>query len=127
MIRSDHRFVPAAVFTHPQIATVGPSEWQARERGIDYVVGRYDYGAIAGGWAREDTTGFVKVLADPRSGRLVGAHIIGPEAAIVIQPLIQAMAFGQNAHDVATKQYWIHPSLAEVIENALLSVPSPAG
>jgi mycothione reductase len=127
MIRSDHRFVPAAVFTHPQIATAGLSEWQARERGIDYVIGRYDYGGTAAGWAREDTTGFVKVLADPRSGLLLGAHIIGPEAATVIQPLIQAMAFGQTAHDVATRQYWIHPSLAEVVENALLRVPPPAG
>ena len=68
---------------------------------------RYDYSGIAAGWAREDSTGFVKVLADPRSGLLLGAHVIGPEAATVLQPLIQAMSFGQPAHDVATKQYWI--------------------
>ncbi len=65
------------------------------------------------------------MLADPRTGLLIGAHVIGPEAATVIQPLIQAMAFGQTAHDVATKQYWIHPSLPEVIENALLALPAP--
>lgn len=125
MIRSDHRFVPAAVFTHPQIAAVGLTESQAVAHGIDYVTARHNYGGTAAGWAREDTTGFVKVLADPASGLILGAHIIGPEAATVIQPLIQAMHFGQTAHDVATKQYWIHPGLPEVIENALLKIPRP--
>lgn len=127
MIRSDHRFVPSAIFTHPQIATVGFPEWEAIERGVDYVVARHDYAAIAAGWAREDTTGFVKVLADPSTGLILGAHIIGPEAATVIQPLIQAMHFGQTAHDIASKQYWIHPALSEVIENALLELPFPTG
>ncbi len=125
MIRSDHRFVPSAVFTHPQIATIGLTEWQAIEQGIEYVTARHDYGGIAAGWAREDATGFVKLLADPNTGLLLGAHIIGPEAATVIQPLIQAMHFGQTAHDIATKQYWIHPALPEVIENALLKLPLP--
>jgi mycothione reductase len=127
MIRSDHRFVPSAVFTHPQVAGVGVTEAQAQERRIDYVTARYDYAGIAAGWAREDVTGFVKVLADPRTGLLLGAHVIGPEAATVIQPLIQAMAFGQTAHEVATMQYWIHPSLPEVVENALLALPAPTG
>ena len=123
MIRSDHRFVPSAVFTHPQIATVGLTEWQAIERGVEYVTAHHDYGGVAAGWAREDTTGFVKVIADPNTGLILGAHIIGPEAATVIQPIIQAMHFGQTAGDVATKQYWIHPALPEVIENALLKLP----
>jgi mycothione reductase len=123
MIRSDHRFVPSAVFTHPQIAMVGIPEWRAIAHGINYVTARHDYGGTAAGWAREDRTGFLKVLADPASGLLLGAHIIGPEAATVIQPLIQAMHFGQTARDLATKQYWIHPALPEVIENALLKLP----
>jgi mycothione reductase len=127
MIRSDHRFVPSAVFTHPQIASVGLTEWQARQRRVDHVSARYDYSGIAAGWAREDTTGFLKVLADPDTGQLLGAHVIGPEAATVIQPLIMAMSFGLAAHDVATRQYWIHPSLPEVVENALLALPSPSG
>ena len=125
MIRSDHRFVPAAVFTHPQIAAVGLTESQAMAQGIDYVTARHNYGGVAAGWAREDTSGFVKILADPATGLILGAHIIGPEAATVIQPLIQAMHFGQTAHDVATRQYWIHPALPEVIENALLKIPRP--
>ncbi|MEP6562825.1 MAG: mycothione reductase, partial [Nakamurella sp.] len=124
---TDHRFVPAAVFTEPQIASVGLTEDQARDRGIEYVVGRRDYGGTAAGWAREDRTGFLKVLADPRTGLLLGAHVIGPEAATVIQPLIQAMTFGQKAYDVARGQYWIHPALSEIVENALLALPKPTG
>jgi mycothione reductase len=127
MISSDHRYVPSAVFTHPQIASVGLTEQQARNGGVAYVSARYAYSGIAGGWAREDTTGFAKVLADPRTGLLLGAHVIGPEAASVIQPLTQAMSFGLTAHDVATRQMWIHPSLSEVVENALLSLPAPLG
>ena len=123
MIRSDHRFVPSAVFTHPQIAMVGLTEREAKASGVAYVAARYDYAGIAAGWAREDSTGFVKVLADPSTGLLLGAHVIGPEAATVLQPLIQAMSFGLTAWDVATRQYWIHPSLPEVIENALLALP----
>jgi mycothione reductase len=126
-ITTDHRFVPAAVFTEPQIASVGLTERQARDRGVQHVVGRRDYGGTAAGWAREDTTGFAKVLADPTTGLLLGAHVIGPEAATVIQPLVQAMSFGLPAHDVARGQYWIHPALSEVIENALLALPKPTG
>ena len=124
-LRTDHRFVPAAVFTEPQIASVGLTEEQAQQRNVEYVVGRRDYGGTAAGWARENDTGFVKVLADPATGLLIGAHVIGPEAATVIQPLIQAMSFGQRAHDVARGQYWSHPSLSEVVENALLALPKP--
>ncbi len=126
-VAADHRFVPAAVFTDPQIASVGITERQAVAGNIPYVVKKQDYAGIAAGWAREDRTHFLKVLADPATGLLLGAHIIGPEAATVIQPLIHAMSFGQTAHDVARGQYWIHPALSELVENALLSLPAPTG
>lgn len=122
-ISSDHRFVPAAVFTDPQIASVGITEEHAVKAGIPYAVKVQKYGDIAAGWAREDARHFLKVLADPATGLLLGAHVIGPEAATVIQPLIQAMHFGQRAHEVARNQYWIHPALSELVENALLGLP----
>jgi mycothione reductase len=124
-IAADHRFVPSAVFTDPQIACVGSSERWLQRNGIPYVAKTQQYGDIAAGWAREDSTHFLKVLADPATGLLLGAHAIGPEAATVIQPLIQAMSFGQKAHDVARGQYWIHPALPELVENALLGLPAP--
>ena len=120
MIASDHRFVPHAVFADPQIAACGLTEAEAKEQRISYRVGRADYSDVAYGWAMEDTGHFVKVLVDPATELIVGAHLIGPDASSLIQPLVQAMSFGQRASDVARGQYWIHPALAEVVENALL-------
>ncbi len=127
LIAADHRFVPSAVFAHPQIATVGLTEQQARKRGIAHVTAQRAYGGVAAGWAREDVTGFCKVIADPGTGQLLGVHIIGPEAATVVQTAIMAMHVGIPAHQVARGQYWIHPALPEVLENALLALPEPTG
>jgi mycothione reductase len=122
MITSDRRFVPRAVFSQPQVASVGLTEEQAAEQGIDYVVSRRDYGETAFGWAIEDTDHFVKIIADAKSKVILGAHLIGPQASSLIQLLIQAMSFGQPAPQVARGQYWIHPAMTEVIENALLGL-----
>jgi mycothione reductase len=121
--RADHRFVPHAVFSSPQIASVGLTEQQAIERGVRYVTSIQDYAGIAYGWAMEDTTGFAKLIADPGTGRLIGAHILGPQAPTVIQPLIQAMSFGLDVRSMARGQYWIHPAMVELVENALLNLP----
>lgn len=121
-IEADHRFVPHAVFSAPQIASVGLTEEQAQERGIPYVKAVQTYADIAYGWAMEDTTGFAKVLADPESGQIIGCHVIGPQAPTVIQPVIQAMSFGLDAYTMARGQYWIHPAMPELIENALLKL-----
>ena len=93
---TDHRFVPSAVFTDPQIASVGRTEAQCRAAALDYVVKIQEYGHVAYGWAMEDQTGFCKV--------------------------IQGMSFGLDARTMATGQYWIHPGLPEVVENALLGL-----
>jgi mycothione reductase len=122
MITSDRRFVPRAVFSMPQVASVGITEAQAEEQGIDYVVSRQDYGETAFGWAMEDTDHFVKIIADAKSKIILGAHLIGPQASSLIQPLIQAMSFEQPAPQVARGQFWIHPAMTEVIENALLGL-----
>ena len=97
---------------------------EAVARGVRHVVARQRYADTAYGWAMEDTTGFAKVLADPDTGLILGAHILGPQASNLLQPLVQAMAFGQTAQQVARDQYWIHPALMEVVENLLLALPS---
>ncbi|MER7013399.1 mycothione reductase [Saccharopolyspora sp. NPDC000359] len=122
-VESDHRFVPHAVFSAPQIASVGLTEQEAERRGVKYVTSTQDYAGIAYGWAMEDTTGFAKLLADPDTGLLLGAHIIGPQAPTLLQPLIQAMEFGLDARRMARGQYWIHPGMPELVENALLNLP----
>ncbi|MFD3456641.1 mycothione reductase [Streptomyces sp. NPDC058691] len=114
--------VPHAVFTHPQIASVGLTEQEARRSGIDHLVSVHDYADAAYGWALEDTTSFVKILANPADRTLLGAHIIGPQAATLIQPLIQAMTLGRNIDDVARDVLYIHPALTEVVEQALLAL-----
>jgi mycothione reductase len=119
---SDHRFVPSAIFTDPQIATVGRTEADCRAEGLDVTAAVQEYGDVAYGWAMEDTTGFCKVIAERGSGRILGAHVMGAQASTVIQPLIQAMSFGLGAREMATGQYWIHPGLPEVVENALLGL-----
>ncbi|MFI1471519.1 mycothione reductase [Streptomyces wuyuanensis] len=117
-----NRVAPHAVFTSPQIAAVGLTEQEARRRGIAYLVSVRDYADTAYGWALEDTTSFVKVLADPRERTILGAHIIGPQAATLIQPLIQAMALGQTVDQVAREALYIHPALTEAVEQALLGL-----
>ncbi|WP_152352082.1 mycothione reductase [Brachybacterium subflavum] len=120
--RSDTMPVPAGVFTHPQIAMVGLTEREARAQGIDVRVAVQDYSSIAYGWALEDTTGFAKILAEAGTGRILGAHIIGPESTILIQLIIQAMSTGQTVSELARTQYWIHPAMPELIENTLLQL-----
>jgi mycothione reductase len=122
MVASDHRYVPSAVFTDPQIAMVGMTEADATQAGLDVVTKVQNYGDTAYGWAMEDTTGIVKLIAERGTGKLLGAHIMGYQASSIIQPLIQAMSFGLSAQDMAKGQYWIHPALPEVIENALLGL-----
>jgi mycothione reductase len=122
MITNDRRFVPRAVFSMPQVASAGLTEAEAAEQGIDYVVSKQDYGETAYGWAMEDTDHFVKVIADAQSKLLLGAHVVGPQASLLIQPLIHAMSFEQPAPEVVRGQYWIHPAMTEVIENALLGL-----
>jgi mycothione reductase len=118
----DHRFVPEAVFTHPQVAAVGLTEEEARAAGHDVVTKVQDYGDTAYGWAMEDRTGVCKLVAERTTGQLLGAHIMGHEASMLIQPLVQGMYAGQTVREMAQGQYWIHPALTEVVENALLGL-----
>tara|TARA_B100001123_G_scaffold450214_1_gene619325 strand:+ start:3739 stop:5145 length:1407 start_codon:yes stop_codon:yes gene_type:complete len=122
MFSVDDRFVPHAVFGHPQVASVGLTERAAREQGLSIVVALKDYGATAYGWAMEDSQGFCKLIVDAESRQLLGAHLIGPQASSLIQPLVQGMEFGQTVDQLASQQFYIHPALTEVIENALLEV-----
>ena len=122
LMPANHRNVPSAVFTDPQIACVGLTENEARAAGYRIRSKVQDYSDVAFGWAMEDSTGFAKLIVDDDSGLLLGAHIMGHQASSIIQPIIQAMSFDLPAQDMARGQYWIHPALPEVIENALLAL-----
>jgi mycothione reductase len=114
--------VPSAVFADPQVASVGATEEQLRSQGRDYVAAIRHYRETAYGWALEDTTSFVKILADPTTRLVLGAHLIGPQASILIQPLVQAMCLANTVDQVASDVIYIHPALSEVIEQALLAL-----
>ena len=120
--RTDHRFVPAAVFTEPQIAAVGRTEQDCRAEGLDYAVNVQAYGDVAYGWAMEDDTGFCKVLAERGTGRLLGAHIIGPGGVDRDPAADPGDVVRADRDRDGTGQYWIHPALPELVENALLGL-----
>lgn len=122
MVPMPHDHVPSAIFTHPQIATVGLTEEQARGMDLDITAKVQNYGDVAYGWAMEDNDGICKLIADKNTGKLLGAHYYGPQASTLIQQMITVMAFDMDVRDFAQKQYWIHPALPEVTENALLGL-----
>lgn len=128
--RVRHEAIPAAVFSHPELAVVGLTETQAAEQiGAEHLTVKVQrYGDTAYGWAMEDQHGVMKVIADRRDGRILGGHAMGYQSSNLIQPIVHAMSFGQDAYTAARGQYWIHPALMEVTENALLGleVPIPA-
>lgn len=116
-----HELVPSAVFTHPQIASIGRTEKDCRDEGLDYRTGIAEFSDVAYGWAMQDESGMCKVLAAP-DGRILGAHVLGPQAATLVQIFVVAMNFGITAAELARRPYWIHPALTEVVENALLAL-----
>ncbi len=118
----DRSITPHAVFGHPQVAAVGLTEAQAIEAGHDVVATVRSYGDAAYGWAMEDTSSVVKLVADNTTRQLLGAHIVGPQASTLIQQLIQGMTFGQTVDEMARDQLYIHPALTEVVEQALLEL-----
>ncbi len=120
--RKQFTVVPSAVFADPQVASVGATEQELQASGKAYVAATRAYGDAAYGWALEDTTSFVKVLADPATRLILGAHILGPQAPTLIQPLIQAMCLGNTVDQVASGVLYIHPALTEVVEQALLEL-----
>ncbi len=118
----DRSCAPHAVFGHPQVASVGLTEPQAKEAGLNIVTALQEFGGAAYGWAMEDTTSACKLIADADTRLLLGAHIIGPQASTLIQQLIQGIAFGQTVDQMARDQIYIHPALTEVVEQALLAL-----
>lgn len=118
----DKRPAPHAVFASPQIGSVGVTERAARASGQPFIAITHDYSDIAYGWAMEDTTGFCKLIGDPLTRKVIGAHIIGYQASALVQLLVQGIHLGNTADEMAYGQVWIHPALPELVENALIKL-----
>jgi dihydrolipoamide dehydrogenase len=121
----DYDTIPGVVYTWPEVATVGRTEEQLKAAGIAYKVGKFPFTANGRARAMGDMDGFVKLLADARTDKLLGAHIIGPDAGTLIAELALAMEFGASAEDVARTCH-AHPSLNEAVKEAALAVAGRA-
>ena len=109
---------PHAVFTRPQIASVGLKEEEAKQQKLKILVGRALYKDTAMGAALGFPEGFVKVIVEQETGRILGAHIIGPEASVLIQEIVNAMVIGKGDFGPIAQGMHIHPALNEVVQNA---------
>jgi dihydrolipoamide dehydrogenase len=117
--------VPGIVYTWPEVATVGKSEEELKSAGIAYKVGKFPFTANSRARCNADTDGFVKILADAKTDRVLGAHIIGPEAGTLIHECVMAMEFGASAEDIA-RAFHGHPTLNEAVKEAALGVAGRA-
>ena len=123
--RIDYDLVPAVVYTWPEVAGVGKTEERLKEEGTRYRVGKFPFKANSRSRATGDTEGQVKILADARSDRVLGVHIIGPMAGDLIMEAVIAMEFGGTAEDIARTVHH-HPGMGEAVKEAALAVDGRA-
>jgi dihydrolipoamide dehydrogenase len=121
----DFNTVPWVIYTTPEIAWVGETEQQLKARGADYRAGSFPFAANARARALGDTAGMVKFLADAKSDRILGVHIIGPFAGELVAEAVAAMEFGASAEDIGMICH-AHPSLSEAMKDAALAVDKRA-
>ncbi len=119
-VKRNYLAMPYAVFSSPQIAGVGLSEEQLKEKNIKYVTGRYDYIKTGMGEALQDKEGFVKVMIDKKTKKILGCRIMGTDAATLIHEVIVAMRNGLTAEQLANTIH-IHPALSEVVQRAVIN------
>jgi dihydrolipoamide dehydrogenase len=121
----NYETVPGIVYTHPEVATVGKTEEQLKEAGIDYKVGKFPFMANSRARCNAQSDGMVKVIADAATDRVLGAHIIGPEAGDMIHEVVVLMEFGGSAEDLA-RSFHGHPTYNEAVKEAALDVAKRA-
>ena len=117
----DYDAIPGVVYTFPEVAAVGKTEEQLKEAGIEYKSGKFPFMANGRARAMNATDGFVKVLADAKTDRLLGMHIVGPEAGTMIAEGAIILEFGGSAEDLARVCH-AHPTLEEAVKEACLAV-----
>jgi dihydrolipoamide dehydrogenase len=117
--------IPNVVYTSPEVAWVGKTEEELKAGGVAYAVGKFPFTANGRARAMGHTDGFVKLLADKATDRLLGAHILGPDAGTLIAELTTAIDFGASAEDVASICH-AHPTLTEAVKEAALAVEGRA-
>lgn len=117
----NYNTVPGVIYTHPEIATVGLSEEQAKKDGVEINVGKFPFIANGRARAKADTDGFVKIIADKKTDRLLGASLVGPNVSELIHEIVVCMEFGGSSEDLA-RSFHAHPTLSEAVREAALAV-----
>jgi dihydrolipoamide dehydrogenase len=117
----EYNYIPGVVYTWPEAASVGQTEEQLKENGVAYDVGRFNFMGNGRARAMDETEGFVKVLAEAGTGKILGVHIIGPRASDLIAEAVTVMAFEGTAEDIALICH-AHPTLSEAVKEAALDV-----
>lgn len=113
--------VPGVIYTHPEIASVGLTEDQAKAQGLEVNVGKFPFMANGRARAKGFTEGFVKIIADKTTDKIIGAHMVGPGVSELIHEVIVCMEFGGSSEDLA-RSFHAHPTLSEVVREAALAV-----
>ncbi len=117
--------IPSVVYTWPEVAAVGWNEEELKSAGVEYVVGKFPFTANGRARAMGATDGFVKILTEKQTDRILGAHILGPDAGTLIAELVTAIEFGASAEDVARISH-AHPTLSEAVREAALAADGRA-
>lgn len=120
-VQLNYDCVPSIIYTHPEIAAVGKTEQELKAEGVDYRAGSFPFAAIGRALASGETEGFVKIIADAKTDRIIGAHAIGPSAADLVQQLVITMEFGGSAEDLQLMVFG-HPTMSEAVHEAALAV-----
>ncbi|KAL0276943.1 UNVERIFIED_CONTAM: hypothetical protein PYX00_004399 [Menopon gallinae] len=119
-VHIDYNCVPSVIYTHPEVGWVGRTEEDLKKDGVEYNVGKFPFAANSRAKTNNDTDGFVKVLADKKTDRVLGVHIIGPGAGEMINESVLAMEYGASAEDVARVCH-AHPTCSEALREAHLA------
>ena len=121
----NYNTIPGVIYTSPEVASVGKTEEQLKELNINYKIGKFSFMANSRAKAIDDAEGFVKILSDETSDKVLGAHIIGPHAGELIAEICIAMEFGASSEDIARTCH-AHPTFSEAVKEAALSVDKRA-
>jgi dihydrolipoamide dehydrogenase len=119
--RVDHRLIPRVIYTSPEVASVGPTEAQLQQKRIDYITGKFPFIANSRATTIGNTDGFVKMLAHKKSDKILGCHIIGPQASTLIAEVVAYMQLGGTVEDIA-RTWHAQPTLSEAIKAAALAI-----
>ena len=117
----NYNVIPSVVYTHPEVASVGKTEEELKKESIDYNAGKFPFMANSKAKVNDEADGFVKILADKKTDKVLGVHIVGPDAGNLIAELSLAMEFGASSEDIARTCH-AHPTLTEAVKEAALAV-----